>query len=121
MTHLVYYSYCYHFILIINFCVSVQIPLLLYLFGFVLLMVAWRYQTVSIDGFIIRRCVARGTGGGLLHSQERADALNLTLETAVGQSLAFGAQSTCSHPLSILLLLEGERQRHRAKRERERE
>lgn len=50
-----------------------------------------------------------GTGVGLLHSQEGADALDLALEATVGQSLAFGAQSTRSHPLSVLLLLRGAR------------
>lgn len=53
----------------------------------------------------------------LLHCQEGADALDLILETAVGQSLAFGGQSTPSHPLSILLLLEGETQPHKSERE----
>lgn len=98
----------------------VPVPPLLYLFSFVLLMVAWRNQTVSVDAFIVGRCVAMGTGAGLLHSQEGADALDLILETAVGQSLAFGGQSTRRHPLSILLLLEGERQTQCRKRKRER-
>lgn len=84
-------------------------------------MVAWRYQAVSIDAFIAGRYVAMGTAATLLHSQEGADALDLALETAVSQSLAFGAQSTCSHPLSVLLLLVSERQRHRTERGRERE
>lgn len=68
-------------------------------------MVAWRHQTVSIDAFIVGRCVAMGTGAAFLHGQEGADALDLALETVVSQSLAFGTQSACSHPLSILLLL----------------
>lgn len=70
---------------------------------------------MGIDAFIIDRRVAMGTGACLLHSQEGADALDLALETVVSQSLAFGAQSARSHPLSILPLLEGNR------RERERE
>lgn len=73
---------------------------------------------MRIDAFIVGRCVAMGTGAGLLHSKEGADALDLALESAVSQTLAFGAQSTCSHPLSILLLLEGERE---TKPQRERE
>lgn len=95
-------------------CVYVQIPpplWLLYLFGFILLMVAWRYQTVGIDAFITGRCVAMGTGVGLLHCQEGLDALYFNLETAVCEALAFGGQPTGSHPLSILLLLEGQRKR----------
>lgn len=78
-------------------------------------MVAWRHQTVRIDGFIVGRCVAMGTGAALLHSQEGADALDLTLETAVSQRLAFGTQPACSHPLCVLLLLGDER--HTAEKE----
>lgn len=95
----------------ITFTIFILVPPLLYLFGFVLLMVAWRHQTVSIDAFIVGRCVAMGTGAGLLHGQEGADALDLALEAAVGQSLAFWGQSTRGHPLSVLLLLEAERVR----------
>lgn len=46
-----------------------------------------------------------GTRVALLHGQEGADALDLTLEAAVSQGLAFGTQSACSHPLSVLILL----------------
>lgn len=94
---------------------------LLYLFGFVLLMVAWRYQTVGIDALIAGSCVAMGTGVGLLHCEEGVDALYFTLVTAVCEALAFGGQPTRSHPLCVLLLLEGERQRHSAGRKKERE
>lgn len=90
-----------------------QIPAclrLLYLFGFVLLMVAWRYQTVGIDAFIVGRCVAMGTGVGLLHCEECVDALYFSLVAAVSEALSFGSQPTPRHPLSVLLLLEGERQ-----------
>lgn len=80
---------------------------LLYLFGLVLLMIARWHQTVSIDTFITGSCVAMGTGIALLHSQKGANALNFALETAVSQSLALWAQATCSHPLSVLLLLGG--------------
>lgn len=73
---------------------------------------------MRIDAFIIGRCVAMGTGAALLHNQEGADALDLTLETVVSQGLAFGTQPACSHPLRILLLLGDER--HTAERERER-
>lgn len=95
-------------------------PPLRHLFGFVLLIVARGHQTVRIDAFIVGWCIAMGTGVGLLHSQEGADALDLALEAAVGQSLAFGAQSTCSHPLSVLLLLRGARVKDK-QRERQRE
>lgn len=71
---------------------------------------------MRIDAFIVGRCVAMGTGAALLHSQEGADALDLTLETVVSQRLAFGTQSACSHPLCILLLLGDER--HTAERVR---
>lgn len=81
------FTVCEAFTLFILFCVASA----LYLLGFVLLMVAWRHQTVSIDAFVVSRCVAMGTGVGLLHSQKGADALDLALEAAVGQSLAFGA------------------------------
>lgn len=60
---------------------------------------------MSVDGLIIGRRVTVGTRVALLHNQEGADALDLTLEAAVSQSLAFGTQSACSHPLSILMLL----------------
>lgn len=66
---------------------------------------------MSIDAFFAGICTA-GTGVGLLHRQERADTLDLTLETAVGEGLAFGSQPAPCHPLSILLLLQGEFQRH---------
>lgn len=46
-----------------------------------------------------------GIGAAPLHGQEGADALDLALEAAVGQRLAFGAQPTGGHPLSVLLLL----------------
>lgn len=78
----------------------------MYLFRFVLLVVARRHQTVSIDAFLAGIRAAR-TGVGLLHSQESADALDLTLETAVSEGLAFGGQPATRHPLSILLLLQG--------------
>lgn len=67
---------------------------------------------MGIDAFIIGRCVAMGTRVGPLHCQEGVDALYFTLETAVSEALAFGGQPTCGHPLSILLLLEGERHGH---------
>ena len=95
-------------------------PPLRHLFGFVLLIVTRRHQTVRIDAFIVGWCVAMGTGVCLLHSQEGADALDLALEATVGQSLSFGAQSTCSHPLSVLLLLRGARVKDMQQRERER-
>lgn len=82
---------------------------LLYLFDLVLLMVARRYQAICVDAFIISIVSSMGTRGGILHSQEGTDALYLTLETAVCETLAFGGQSTRSHPLSILLLLEGKK------------
>lgn len=84
--------------------------MILYLFDLVLLMVAWRHQAVCVDAFIVSRRITMGTRVGLLHSQEGADALYLTLESAVCEALAFGGQPTCSHPLSILLVLERERQ-----------
>lgn len=102
-----------------SLCVWILCPpllWLLYLFGFVLLMVAWRYQTVGIDAFIIGRCVAMGTGVGLLHCKERVDALYFSLVTAVCQGLSFGSQATPRHPLSVLLLLEGERQSRESER-----
>ena len=81
----------------------------MYLFAFILLMVAWRYQTLSIDTFIAGIYVAMRAGVALLHRQEGANALDLTLEATVSQRFAFGAQPACSHPLSILLLLEEEK------------
>lgn len=92
---------------------------LLYLFGLVFLMVAWRNQAVGVDAFIVGRCLPMGTRVGPLHGQEGADALDFALETAIGQALPFGGQPTCSHPLGVLLLLEGERQRQSRERERE--
>lgn len=76
-------------------------------------MVAWRYQTVSIDTFIAGICVAMRAVVALLHRQEGPDALDLTLEAVVSQRFAFGAQSARSHPLSILLLLEEEKRTER--------
>lgn len=52
-----------------------------------------------------------GTRIGFLHSQEGANALDLTLESAVCEALAFGGEPTRSHPLSILLLLEDKKDR----------
>lgn len=70
---------------------------------------------MSIDAFVVGSCVAMGTGVALLHKQKGANALNLALEGAVSQSLALRAQATCSHPLSVLLLLGGkERQSEQA-------
>lgn len=61
---------------------------------------------MSIEAFIAGSCIITGAGVGLLHGQKRADALDLTLEAAVCQALAFGGQPASGHPLSILLLLQ---------------
>lgn len=90
-----------------------------YLFGFVLLMVPWRHQAVTVDALVVdRRAVVR-VGAAPLHHQEGANGLDLALEAAVGQRLAFGAQSAGSHPLSVLLLLQDARRDRVREREEE--
>lgn len=64
---------------------------------------------MSVDALVIGRRVAMRIGADPLHRQEGPNGLDLTLETVVGQRLAFGAQTARGHPLSVLLLLQGAR------------
>lgn len=64
---------------------------------------------MSVDALVVGRCVALRIGAALLHRQEGSDALDLALVAVVGQRLAFGAQPTRGHPLSVLLLLQDAR------------
>lgn len=74
-----------------------------YLFDLVLLVVSWGHQAVGVDALVSLRIVAIGVG--LLHGQEGADALHLTLVGAVCQTRPFRGQTAGRHPFGILLFL----------------
>lgn len=64
---------------------------------------------MSVDALVVDRRVVLRVGTAPLHCQEGANGLDLALEAAVSQRLAFGAQSARGHPLSVLLLLQDAR------------
>lgn len=74
-----------------------------YLLGLVLLLVAWRDKAVCVDALIARGRLISWCGS--LHGQKRLNALDLTRERAVSQSLSLGRQTACGHPFAVLLLL----------------
>lgn len=76
---------------------------------------------MSVDALVVDRRVVVRVGAAPLHRQEGANGLDLALEAAVGQRLAFGAQSARGHPLSVLLLLQDARRDRVREREREAE
>lgn len=78
-------------------------PVLCYLLGLVLLLVARRDEAVRVDALVARSCLVSWRGP--LHGQERLNILDLTREGAVSQGLSLRRQAARGHPFAVLLLL----------------
>lgn len=81
---------------------------MVYLLVLVLLQIAWGHQAFWVDiggdGFNELR-----VGVHVLHLEEGQNVLDLQVVRTVSHGLPFRGQAACSHPVSVLFLLEQEK------------